>query len=195
MGRDSGFIAANAALANSDANFVLVPEVPFEMDGPGGLLAALEKRLRARRHAVILTAEGAGQDFLRAEQGDGGKDASGNTKLLDIGLWLKSRINAHFKEIGMEINLKYIDPSYTIRSIPANAHDSMYCAQLARNAVHAGMAGKSGLVVGRWQGRFTHVPIPLVTAQRNRINTHGPIWLDVLEATGQPDWGRKGDAQ
>lgn len=195
MGRDSGFIAANAALANSDANFVLVPEVPFEMDGPDGFLAALEKRLRARRHAVILTAEGAGQALLRAEQGDSGKDASGNVKLLDIGLWLKERITTHFKKIGMEINLKYIDPSYTIRSIPANAHDSMYCAQLARNAVHAGMAGKSGMIVGRWKKIFTHAPIPLVTSRRNTIDPDGPLWIDVLEATGQPDWGRTGAAQ
>jgi 6-phosphofructokinase 1 len=193
MGRHSGFIAASAALANSDANFVLVPELPVILDGPDGLLAMLEERLPRRRHAVIIVAEGAGQELMQQDSGESGADASGNVKLLDIGAFLKKRIEDHFKKKGVDVTLKYIDPSYMIRSRPANPSDSMYCAQLARMAVHAGMAGKSGLVVGRWNGLFTHVPIPLVTSRRNSIDPHGPIWLDVLEATGQPDWHKQGE--
>lgn len=193
MGRHSGFIAASAALANSDANFVLVPEVPLVLDGPGGLLERLDERLDRRGHALILAAEGAGQDIMRAELGDAGADASGNAKLLDVGTFLKKRIAGYFKARNKEVTLKYIDPSYIIRSRPANASDSMYCAQLARMAVHAGMAGKTGMVVGRWNGLFTHAPIPLVVKERNAIDPNGPLWLDVLEATGQPDWRIQGD--
>lgn len=193
MGRHSGFIAASAALANSDANFVLVPETPLVLDGPGGLLERLGERLERRGHAVILAAEGAGQDLIRRESGDAGADASGNAKLLDVGPFLKKRIADYFKTRGVDVTLKYIDPSYIIRSRPANASDSMYCAQLARMAVHAGMAGKTGLVVGRWNGLFTHAPIPLVVRERNAIDPHGPMWLDVLESTGQPDWRTQGD--
>ena len=188
MGRHSGFIAANAALANNDANFVLVPEVAFPLEGPGGLFDVLEKRLAARRHAVILVAEGAAQDLIREHTGEQGADASGNVKLLDVGVFLKQCITEHFKDRGEDITLKYIDPSYTIRSIPANPSDSIYCAQLARNAVHAGMAGKTGMIVGRWNNVFTHVPIDLVTSRRKRIDPQDCLWMDVIEATGQPNW-------
>jgi 6-phosphofructokinase 1 len=189
MGRHSGFITASAALANSEANFVLVPEAPFALDGPGGLFEALEERLKRRRHALILAAEGAGQDLIAKEQASAGKDASGNVKLLDVGAWLRDRIMDYFKKKNMDITLKYIDPSYMIRSIPAIPSDSIYCAQLARNAAHAGMAGKTGIVVGRWNGAFTHAPIPIVTGGRNTIDPNGPLWSDVLESTGQPAWG------
>jgi 6-phosphofructokinase 1 len=183
MGRLSGFIAAHAALALNEVNFVLVPEVPFDLEGPSGLYAALEKRLRERGHAVIITAEGAGQQYVETGQ----KDASGNPVLGDIGIFLKNRINEYFiRNTDLDVTLKYIDPSYLVRSVPANASDAEYCNQLAQNAVHAGMAGKTGMVVGRWHGFFTHVPIALATSQRKQLSPEEPLWLSVLEATGQP---------
>jgi 6-phosphofructokinase 1 len=180
MGRESGFIAANAALANSDVNFCLVPEVPFTLEG---FLRALGKRLEDRGHAVIVVGEGAGQPLM---QTTGERDASGNTRFSDVGLFLKEKINRHFKEAGVEVNLKYIDPSYTIRSLPANPRDSAFCLRLGHNAVHAGMTGRTDMLVGYWKGEFTHVPICLATSSRKKIDPNGRFWSDVLSSTGQP---------
>ena len=180
MGRQSGFIAAYATLSNSDVNFCLVPEVPFTLDA---LLQALKKRLEKRRHAVVVVAEGAGQDLLHA---GAERDASGNIRLGDIGIFLRDQINDYFKKAGMEASLKYIDPSYTIRSMPANPHDSAFCLILGHNAVHAGMAGRTNMVVGNWRGEFTHVPIAAAVSQRKQIDPRGKLWTGVISTTGQP---------
>ena len=184
MGRHSGFIACYASLAEPDANYVLIPEVPFTLDGPGGLLDHLLDRVRSRGHAVIVAAEGAGQDLMAGVET--GVDASGNRKLNDIGLLLRSRITDHFAAAGVELNLKFIDPSYAIRSVEANPYDSVYCLRLAQNAVHAAMAGRTAMVVGRWHGRFVHIPMALAVSHRNQVEPSGDLWLSVLEATGQP---------
>jgi 6-phosphofructokinase 1 len=184
MGRHSGFIACYAALAQSDANVVLIPEVPFRLEGPGGLLEHLLERVKTRGHAVIVAAEGAGQELMPTA--DSAVDASGNRKLLDIGRFLQTRITDHFAAAGIELNLKYIDPSYAVRSVRANPYDSVYCLRLAQNAVHAAMAGRTELVVGRYRGRFVHIPMPLAVSHRNQVAPDGDLWLAVLEATGQP---------
>jgi 6-phosphofructokinase 1 len=184
MGRDSGFIAAHGTLASLEVNFCLIPEVDFDLDGEGGLLDLLEKRLRSRGHAVVVVAEGAGQHLF--EQASSAKDASGNLQHQDIGLLLKDEINAHMKKIGLESSLKYIDPSYIIRSVRANAADAIFCENLARNAVHAGMAGKTDVVIGLWHGLYVHLPIRLVTQSRKKINPESYLWRNVVGATGQP---------
>jgi 6-phosphofructokinase 1 len=184
MGRDSGFIAANAALAEREVNFVLIPEADFDLEGPGGLLDALETRLKNRGHAVIVVAEGAGQKFF-----SGGKeefDPSGNRRLGDIGVFLADRIKAHFKKIGTELNLKYIDPSYLIRSRPASSSDSIFCGFLGAKAVHAGMAGKTKLVVSLWNNMYVHVPIREAIVTRKKVELTGLLWHSVMESTGQP---------
>lgn len=187
MGRHSGFITAHASLANSDVNFCLVPEVPFTLGGRGGLLEVLEARLKDRHHAVIVVAEGAGQELIQAARGgEPGLDASGNQKLQDVGPFLKERIGEYLKARGLEHTIKYIDPSYIVRSMPANSLDAEFCLQLGQHAVHAGMAGRTDMVVGFWNRRFTHVPIPVAVEQRNAIDADGPTWQRVLEATGQP---------
>ncbi len=183
MGRHSGFIASTAALAQQDVNFVLIPEVDFDLEGHQGLLTALEKRLASRGHAVIVVAEGAGQRFFQDTPEE--RDESGNIRLKDIGLFLKNAINNHFKNRNIEINMKYIDPSYMIRSLPANANDSVFCGFLGRNAVHAGMAGKTKLVIGRWNNHFVHIPMQAATSQRKQVCPEGELWSAVLEATGQ----------
>jgi len=180
MGRDSGFIAAIATLSESEVNFCLVPEVPFSAEI---FLEALEERLKRRYHAVIVVAEGAGRNLLDDFPE---KDASGNLRFGDIGLFLRDRIKEHFRRIGMEITLKYIDPSYIIRSVTAGANDSAFCLLLAHNAVHAGMMGCTNMVVGHWGGEFVHIPIPLAISKRKKINPKGRIWSSVLAATGQP---------
>jgi len=185
MGRHSGFIAAEATLANCDVNFCLVPEVPFALAGKGGFLEALEERLRGKSHAVVVVAEGAGQDLLRDAAGEA-RDASGNVRLGDIGTFLRDAIEAHLKARRIEHTVKYIDPSYQIRSLPANALDSAYCLALGQHAVHAGMAGRTDLVIGYWNQSFTHVPVPLAVSGRKEIDPAGPAWQRVLEATGQP---------
>jgi 6-phosphofructokinase 1 len=184
MGRDSGFIASFAALAGNGVDFVLIPEVPFQLDGARGFLEALRYHLTRRKQAVVVVAEGAGQDLLQADPH--ARDASGNLRLGDIGLHMKDRINAFFKERRTEINLKYIDPSYIIRSVPASPQDNVYCTRLAQNAVHAAMAGKTNMVIGRWHCTFIHLPLHLVTHGRKKIDPHGELWHSVLEKTGQP---------
>ena len=183
MGRDSGFITAGAAVASQEVNFVLVPEVPLRLDGPKGFLAALHRRMSERHHAVVVVAEGAGQDLLAQE---GGTDKSGNRKKADIGIYLRDRIAAYFKEKGTDVGLKYIDPSYIIRSVPANSQDARLCDGFARNAVHAAMAGKTDLIIGDWYSVYVHVPIPLATASRKKIDPESDLWSAVIAATGQP---------
>jgi 6-phosphofructokinase 1 len=180
MGRDSGFIAAYASVATNHVNFCLVPEVKFTMEA---FLRALEERLNGRGHAVVVVAEGAGQDLL---QRTGDKDASGNIRFGDVGLHLKDQIVQHFRKIGTELNLKYIDPSYMIRSMPASPYDSAFCLMLGHNAVHAAMAGKTNMVVGAWQRQFTHVPIAMAVSARRKIDPDGKLWNNVLACTGQP---------
>ena len=180
MGRDSGFIAAYATLANNDVNFCLVPEVRFTLEV---FLDALKDRLERRGHSVIVAGEGAGQDLMEARQE---RDASGNIRFGDIGLFLMDQIKNYFNEAGIEVNLKYIDPSYTIRSMPANPKDSAFCLLLGHNAVHAAMTGRTNMLVGNWKGAFTHVPIELAVSKRKQINPIGRFWSNVLSCTGQP---------
>lgn len=183
MGRESGFIAAQSALAQNDVNFCLIPESPFDMDGANGLLNHLKARILSRHHAVILVAEGAGQDLLPPPTEH---DASGNVKYHDIGLFLKEQIKAYFKNEGIDCNVKYIDPSYIIRSAAADSYDSIYCARLGAHAVHAAMAGKTKVLVSEVNNRFVHVPISAAVASRNHVDLEGPLWRDVLENTRQP---------
>lgn len=185
MGRESGFIAAHATLSMQEVNFILIPEMgEFELEGDKGFLNALKKRIDEKPHAMIVVAEGAGQHFFKNEKVQ--KDASGNIKLNDIGIYLKNKIAEFFKTINIPVSLKYIDPSYIIRSAPAVANDSKFCGQLAQNAVHGAMAGKTGFVVGIWGGMFTYLPIEATIGNRKKIDLESELWWNVIEATGQP---------
>lgn len=183
MGRHSGFIAATATLAQQDVNFALIPEIDIDLEGENGFLRNLEKRLALRGHAVVVVAEGFGQRFF--EDAGQERDASGNIKLKDIGLYLKARIRAYFDQKGIEVSLKYIDPSYMIRSLPANANDSVFCGFLGRGAVHAGMAGKTRMIISHWNNAFVHVPLGLCAGKRKQVSAHGRLWRTLLESTGQ----------
>jgi len=184
MGRDSGFIAANAALAVQEVNFVLIPELSFDLYGEKGFLKVLKERLDERHHAVIVVAEGAGQDLFPAQGSQ--IDASGNIIHQDIGIFLRDKIKTEFKALGFPHALKYIDPSYIIRSSPANANDSKFCNLPAHNAVHGALAGRTDFVIGYWNNQFTLMPIPPVVAKRKKIDVESGLWWNVLEATGQP---------
>ncbi len=184
MGRHAGFIAAGATLASQDVNFTLIPEVPFKLEGERGFLVALKKRVLKRAHAVIVVAEGAGQDLLEA--GGGERDASGNVKLKDIGPFLREQIERYFKAEKIPITFRYFDPSYIIRSRPADSEDAVLCDLYARNAAHAAMAGKTGLVIGLLHDTFIHVPIGMLAHQTKRLDPEGGGWQAVLAATGQP---------
>jgi 6-phosphofructokinase 1 len=183
MGRESGFIAVHTVLAVHEANFVLIPEVPFDLDGPNGLLKHLEDRLVRRSHAVVVVAEGAGQRYLRT---DGGTDASGNIKLGDIGTFLRDKFTEHFKAKGLDATIKYIDPSYMVRSAPADPVDSAYCERLGNNAVHAAMAGRTKLLIGVVHGHYVHIPVKAAVSKRNYVDPEGALWRDAVDATQQP---------
>ena len=183
MGRDSGFIAAGAAAASQEVNFALIPEIPIQLEGPKGFLATLHRRILDRHHAVIVVAEGAGQDLM---DGTEETDKSGNPKKADIGLFLRDQILTYFKEHGTEVNLKYIDPSYIVRSVPANSQDAQLCDGFARHAVHAAMAGKTDLIIGLWHMVFVHVPIATATAGCKQVDPESELWRAVMSATGQP---------
>jgi len=180
MGRDSGFIAAFSVLVDNQVNFCLIPEVPFSKEA---FLFALRERLELRGHAVIVVAEGAGQNLFAST---GERDASGNVVYGDIGIYLRDAIREYFRDGGIEVNLKYIDPSYIIRSQPANPHDSAFCLLMGHGAVHAGMAGRTGMIVGYWNSQFTHLPISLAVSERKKIDPAGKLWSSVLASTGQP---------
>lgn len=179
MGRHAGFIAAAATVASQDVNFCLVPEQPFVLKS---LLASLESRLEKKEHAVIVVAEGAGQDLLGKS---GETDASGNTKLEEIGHFLRDMIEAHFKSRGIEMTMRYFNPSYQIRGCAANTEDALLCDRLGRHAVHAAMAGRTGLVISYLNGQFVHVPIDLIAAGGKRLDLDGELWRAVLSSTGQ----------
>ncbi|MCL2233785.1 MAG: ATP-dependent 6-phosphofructokinase [Treponema sp.] len=183
MGRESGFIAAHTALASHEVNFVLIPEVPFNLEGYNGFLHHLEQRIVKRGHAVIIVAEGAMQEQLLTDKK---LDAGGNLKLADVGTYMRDRIIKYFDEKHIEINLKYIDPSYAIRSAPANPADSIYCERLGNAAAHAAMAGKTNLIIGLVNNEFVHLPIKAVIAQRNHVDPESSLWRDTLDATHQP---------
>jgi len=179
MGRESGFVAANASLASSDVNLVIVPEVPFTIDG---LIRFLKERLSRKSHCLIVAAEGAGQDLVPAE----GVDASGNRKLGDIGPFLKDAITTRMANEGVPVSVKYIDPSYTIRSAPADADDSVFCFQLGENAVHAAMAGRTAMIVSQLNSHFVHIPLKKAVEKRKKIDPLSAFWQSVLDNTGQP---------
>lgn len=184
MGRHAGFIAAGATIASQDVNFCLIPEQPFRLEGPGGFLNALKRRVLRRAHAVVVVAEGAGQELVT--NAEAGQDASGNAKLADIGPYLRDRIADYFRAEKVPVTLRYFDPSYSIRSVAADAEDAMISDLYARNAVHAAMAGKTGVVIGLLHDHFVHVPIELLARHAKRLELESPTWQAVLAATGQP---------
>jgi len=184
MGRESGYIAANAALATGQVNFCLVPEVSFSIEGNHGLFELLRERLKHKKHALIVAAEGAGQQYFAASSRP--KDASGNVKMGDIGILLKERLPLLFKQHSIPVSVKYIDPSYIIRAAAANPADQVFCNKMAQYAVHAAMSGKTGLLIGYWHGRMTHVPFRDLGQEKQKINPDGELWQNVLETTGQP---------
>jgi 6-phosphofructokinase 1 len=183
MGRHSGFVACSAVLAAGGVDLVLIPENKVVLEGPRGMHAYVERVLDRQGFAVIVAAEGTAQEQL---SGDRGSDKSGNKKLGDVGTFLRGQLEQHFEGMGRPVTVKYLDPSYAIRSVPASPSDSVYCWHMARNAVHAAMAGNTGMLIGRWHGRFVHVPMDLVTRARKQVDLHDDLWMSVIEATGQP---------
>lgn len=184
MGRQSGYITANASIASQDVNFCLIPEMPFDLEGENGFYKHLMDRILRKSHAVVVVAEGVGDRLCALEE----RDVSGNRKFGDVGVMLREGITKYFKDRKVPVSLKYIDPSYIIRSSCAIPSDSIFCNQLAQNAVHAGMAGKTGMLVGIWNNCFTHVPIDIAIRNRKFIDPESMFWLNVLETTGQPRW-------
>ncbi len=186
MGRHSGFLACQAALASTEADLVLIPEAPISLEGDAGVFAYIERVLARKGHAVIVVAEGAAQELMADQSLAESHDKSGNARLKDVGIFLRDCIVAHFRGRKRETTVKYIDPSYAIRSIPACPSDSVYCWNMARNAVHAAMAGNTAMLIGRWHGRFVHVPMALAVRKSRKVDTDGDLWMSVIESTGQP---------
>lgn len=185
MGRSSGYIAAHATLGSGDVDLCLVPEVPIVLDGEKGCLPHLWDRVKQKGYAVVVVAEGAGEELLGESTET---DASGNKKLPMIGEFLKSEIGKYFKGRGEEATVKYIDPSYMIRSVPANATDSLYCMQLGQNAVHGTMAGYTGFSVGLLNNKMCLLPIPeLVATSPRQMDARGRTWERILGITRQPN--------
>ncbi len=186
MGRHSGYIASAASLANRNVNYCLIPELPFRLEGKGGLLEVLEERLALKEHAVIAVAEGAGQDLLNKDRSSAEKDASGNLRLGDIGKHLKSEIERYLGSRSVPVNIKYFEPSYIIRSVPANASDSIYCVKLAQNTVHAALSGRTDMLVSLWNSDYVHIPLSMAVSETKCVDIRSRLWRTVMEATRQP---------
>ncbi|KAL4567788.1 hypothetical protein LXL04_023382 [Taraxacum kok-saghyz] len=194
MGRYSGFIAMYATLASRDVDLCLIPESPFYLEGEGGLLEYVEKRLKDNGHMVIVVAEGAGQELLAAESLNSPtaqQDASGNKLLQDVGLWISDKIKRHFaRQTSMPITLKYIDPTYMVRAVPSNASDNVYCTLLAQSCVHGVMAGYTGFTSGLVNGRQTYIPFNRITEKQNNVVITDRMWARLLSSTNQPSFLR-----
>jgi 6-phosphofructokinase 1 len=185
MGRSAGFLAAFAALGSGDVDLVLIPEVPIVLEGPNGILPFLRRRIKEQGYAVVVVAEGAGEELLGVSEV---KDAGGNRALPEIGPYIQKMAREYFARFDEEATIKYVDPSYSVRSIPANAADALYCQQLAMDAVHGCMAGLTGFSVGVVNKSPVYIPIPLLvqTSPRN-LDPHGMTWTQILAMTGQPN--------
>lgn len=179
MGRHSGYIAAHATLGSGNVNICLIPEAPLDLNE---LYQKIEKRFEKSDHLVIVVAEGVGQDLLY-EGKEKEYDASGNVKLQDIGIFLKKKITEHLKSKDIKHTIRYIDPSYMIRSTPANAADSSFCLRLGNFAVHAAMAGKTNTLVGYWNQHFTLTPIKLAISHKKTIRVQSSLWETISEIT------------
>ncbi|KAF3333391.1 ATP-dependent 6-phosphofructokinase 6 [Carex littledalei] len=189
MGRNSGFLAMYATLASRDVDCCLIPESPFYLEGEGGLLEFIEKRLKENGHMVIVAAEGAGQDLIADSLRNTDHDASGNKLLLDVGLWLSQKIKEHFSgKKRMRVNLKYIDPTYMIRAVPSNASDNIYSTLLAQSAVHGAMAGYTGFTVGSINGRHAYIPYHRITEKQKKVVITDRMWARLLSSTNQPSF-------
>jgi len=185
MGRSAGFIAAFATLGSGDVDLCLVPEVPIELEGEHGVLPHLFERVQQKGYAVVVVAEGAGEELLGTSAET---DASGNKKLPAIGAFMKKTAEEYFEKQGETATVKYIDPSYMVRSVPANAADTLYCMELAQNAVHGMMAGFTGFSVALCNNKMVMLPIPnLVATSPRHMDPNGRTWERVVAMTRQPN--------
>ncbi|KAJ7526003.1 hypothetical protein O6H91_17G077200 [Diphasiastrum complanatum] len=189
MGRYSGHIALDATLSSRDVDCCLIPEVPFFLHGEGGLLEFMEQRLKANGHAVIVMAEGAGQDLIPRE-GENSIDDSGNVANLDIGPWLSKQLKQWWKEKYPDrlFTVKYIDPTYMVRAIPSNATDTIYCTLLAHSTIHGAMAGYTGFVGGVVNGNYCYIPLDQVAQAKHFVNVNDHTWAWVRSVSNQPDF-------
>ena len=184
MGRDVGHIAMNASLASRDVNICLVPEFKFDLNGEKGLLSYIfEERLRNHGHCVIVVAEGAAlgvNDMKLVKEGE-------DPRNVDIGLLLKEKILEFNNKNNFGATLKYIDPSYMVRTVPANSADRQFCSVLAQNAVHGAMAGFTNFTSGIIKGVSVNLPIELVAnGVKNKLAYEDRSWQRLLASTGQP---------
>ncbi|XP_043690279.1 ATP-dependent 6-phosphofructokinase 2-like [Telopea speciosissima] len=191
MGRSAGHIAINATLSSRDVDCCLLPETDFYLDGKGGLFEFLGQKLKENGHAVLVVAEGAGQDLIpRTAAQKEEKDESGNPVFLDVGVWLKSELKRWWDRdhAGELVTVKYIDPTYMIRAVPANATDNLYCTLLAHSAIHGVMAGYTGFVAGPINGVYAYIPVVEVAKAKNLVDLKDHKWAWVRSVTNQPDF-------
>jgi 6-phosphofructokinase 1 len=185
MGRQSGFIAMQSSMSSGVVDVCLIPEIKFEMRK---LCEYIAKVFEKKGHCVVCVAEGAGQDILDSEGSKGTTDASGNPILSDIGVYLKSELKRYFKEHKTDADIKYIDPSYMIRSVPTISNDRIYCAVLAQSAVHAAFAGFTDATVAMVNTHYVYLPISTVIQAPRLVNPKGRRWNRLITANGQPDF-------
>lgn len=195
MGRSTGHIALHATLSSRDVDCCLIPENDFYLEGRGGLLEFLGARLKENGHAVVVVAEGAGQDVIpRSDEAHvEEKDESGNPVFLDVGGWLKSELKKWWaRDHETELfTVKYIDPTYMVRAVPANATDNLYCTMVAHSAIHGAMAGYTGFVSGPINGNYVYIPVEDVARAKNRVDTRDHKWAWVRSLTSQPDFEKR----
>ncbi|KAJ0017980.1 hypothetical protein Pint_09649 [Pistacia integerrima] len=193
MGRSTGHIALHATLSSRDVDCCLIPETEFYLEGKGGLFEFLENRLKENGHAVLVVAEGAGQDMIpRTDAQKEERDESGNLVFLDVGSWMKSELKKWWDRDHPDelFTVKYIDPTYMIRAVPANATDNLYCTLLAHSSIHGVMAGYTGFVCGPINGNYAYIPLEEVAQAKHEVDTRDHKWAWVRSVTNQPDFGK-----
>ena len=87
--------------------------------------------------------------------------------------------------------MKYIDPTYMVRAVPANAADSVYCAQLAHACAHGVMHGFTNFMIGTVGAQDVFIPLPLVVERSNvvAVSEGATIWTRRWQRQGPKGQG------
>ena len=182
FGRSSGFVAMLSTLAARDVNICLIPEIPFNLYGENGLLDFIFQRMQVKEHCVIVVSDGARFSVKDYKTSNG-------RPVEDIGLVIKKEIIEKSEELGIEVNLKYMDPTYVVRAVPANEYDCNLCAKLAESAVHCAFAGFTNFSVGMINNKPCMIPLEKMCGKSERkVEFNSDDYLMLLASTGQPSF-------
>ena len=156
-----------------------MPEKSFSVDA---LLRYVNEKLDEKDHCILVVAEGVN---TRVVDGNGPVTVDG-----DVGPWLCAQLKANLESIS----LKYVDPSYAVRSAPSNAADTIFCSRLAQHAAHGALGGSTAFAVGTVNTHYVEIPLQDFANRAAVCAVTGRIFGDLVRSTGQPAFDNDADA-